>query len=304
MSQIKFFQINENHLSYFEQFDPYDLLFELKVSKSFALGACVHSAERDKDIPAGLMVAGEVDDRLVVSWLYVAPEYRGLFIGTKLIKLAYEEASARGLEELAVRVTGEYENNDLEWNPGRFFTDVGFLHVEDELPEWTIPASVLYGSNDAYKHIDKGLNLIPFSDINDKTKEILYDKIKENFKNQLKYDVEMIESLADPMISYAWVYQKELMGISANARSGNYIYPIAFFVKNASESVPMASNAIGMSEECVKTGDLLRVKCEKLGDEKVMRELSVSADPTSVRCYTKSVAEYLLEREDGSWTAI
>ncbi len=304
MSQINFFQVKENNQRFFEQFDPYDLLFELQTFRCFALGASVRTVDGKKDIPAGLMVAGESDARLVVNWLYVAPEYRGLFIGTKLLALAYEEASARGLDEVAVRVTGEYEDNGLEWNPERFFVDMGFSKVEDELPEWTIPASVLYGSKDAYKHIEKGTNLIPFSDMNNKTKETMYEKIGAGFKNQLKIDVELIKSLADPMISYAWVLQKELMGVSANARSDHYIYPIAFFAKNNADLVALASNAIGMSEDCVNAGDMLRVKCEKLGDEKVMRDLSVSADPTSVKCYTKAVSEYLLEKEDGLWMEI
>ena len=301
MSQINFFQIKEEQLGYFEQFDPYDLLFGVRVSECFAIGATVRPPEHQKDIPAGLMVAGESDDRLVVSWLYVAPEYRGLLIGTGLLDLAYAEAAARGIEELAVRVTGDYEDNELGWDPERFLIDMGFTGVEDDLPEWTIPTSVLYGSKDAYKHIEKGLNLIPFSEINNKTKETLYEKMRVNFKNQLKYDLETIEALADPMISYAWVYQKDLMGVVANARSNNFIYPIAFLSKNTNDSLALASNAIGMSEECVNAGDYLKVKCEKLGDEKVMRELSVSSAPTSVKCYTKSVSEYLQQKEDGSW---
>ena len=301
MPQIKFFQIDESRQSFFRQFDPYDFLFDLKLSGGFALGAGVTSEDDGVYTPAGLMVAGADEDSIVVKWLYVAPEYRGLYIGTRLMELAFEEAHAEKLNEVVVRVSGEYRDNDLGWDPQRFFIDLGFDGVEKGLDEWSIPSAVLYGSDDSYKHIDKGIKLMPFSEINKSDLEKMYVIMADEYKNQLIYGIETIKALADPLLSYAWVINRELVGGVVNARSDNYVFPIAFFVKDPKDSLDLASAAIEISQDCVEQNDVLMVRCENSVDEMVMAELLTKASPKKVRYFTKNVDAFMAEKEDASW---
>ncbi len=297
MADINYFQITGKYLRFFKVFDPYDFLFEMDLKGGFAIGVSKHISGTSEDMPVGLMVADADEDRITVKWIYVAAEARGLGIGTRLMEYAFMESKARGFDRLAVRVTGEYDTNGLEWSSETFFYDLEFDNVENELPEWSIRVTDLYDEKEGYKHTDKGVNITPLSEMKEKEVKGFYEFLKIRYKKQLNYDVEKMEKFADPMISYAWQQGKELKGYLLTARSDENIYPIAFMAGNPNDELTLAASAIQVSEDCARPEDILRVKCMSFGDEDLMKRLSFSSDPIDVKYFTAGVSGHVAKKE-------
>lgn len=296
MSDISYFQIYGRYKDYFTGLDPYDLLFETELKRGFAIGVSRHIPDTEEDIPVGLMIADIDKERIIVKWIYVAPEERGEGIGSRLMELAFEESVSRGFKKLAVRITDEYFTNGLGWNPEDFFSDIGFDNVENELPEWSITALEIYDKKDGYKHPVRHLNIVPLNEMKEKDIDSFYETLKNKYKKNIQYDVETLKALADPMISYVWLQEKELKGYLINIRSGENIYPAAFMAGSQEEELNFLSNAIEVSEDCTKPADTLRVKCHSFGDEDLMKRLCFAAEPIGVKYYTADVNDYLEEK--------
>jgi len=128
--------INENILDAFLPMDFYGKTALLSLPGSFALGITMENGEEDE--PVGLIVCTEDEDRLVIEWIYVMPEYRGDGLGSELLYLAFCEGEARGFVDAVARVSDEYEANDYGWSAKSFFENDVFSGTEKGESDWRI----------------------------------------------------------------------------------------------------------------------------------------------------------------------
>ena len=87
---MKIVYLDENQKQLFADFDPYEMLDRKRTSSEFFLGTALE--ENGIDIPTGLMICTLEKDTIVIHWLYVAPKYRGMEMGSALLSTVFDMA--------------------------------------------------------------------------------------------------------------------------------------------------------------------------------------------------------------------
>ena len=278
--------LNQEMLNYFVSMDPFERRDMLTLPGSFGLGAFME--EEKEDIPAGLILCSMEEDRCVIDWIYTAPDYRGEGIASELMYLAFLEARARGLSEVAACISDEYEDNELEWDTWGFFDNEVFSEVEEG------------GSVLRLKYEDLGKKLLKEEKLNAKAagdKEILTlgeltapelkeaaMQLKKKFDGNTYVSVDRALSVAHPGLSILMKTGNKVTGALLIRKAGNTWYPFYLEAPGQEEKEHLVRAAFFHSEEVCHLKENIEIRIRKPVTGKVLHQLDLPGDEYEITC--------------------
>ncbi len=278
--------LNQETLSWFVSMDPFEKRDMLLLPGSFGFGSFVE--EQKEDIPAGLIICSEEEDRLVIDWIYTSPEYRGLGIASELMYMAFEEASARELSEVVAAVSDEYEDNDLGWDTWGFFDNEVFSEVEES-------GSVLrlrYEDLDKkirmeeklYREAIESNNICTLAELSALKLKNAVSSLKKKYGKFAVISVERALAAADPDVSILFKTEDDVTGAFLIRKAGHTWYPFWLEGQKEEDKVQMIRAALYQSEEACHLGDDIEIRFRKPVSRSVAGKVGLPGTEYEVTC--------------------
>ena len=285
---IKYVQLDTDLIPYFRKYDIFDQLNCLDKTGSFALGAFV-KGDDGKDHPVALLVTehDREERALVIRWLYVESDHRGLGIGSRLLYLLFTEAAERKNTRVIARISDEYLEAAPEWDPERFFMECLFEDEDAMMNEFVFRIGELTGSA-AYKNIIRGTaSLQPISELSGEEKNRVYEKTEKQ-----------VRDLANEEISFVLTEKGAYRAALFVRQYRDVYYPFCLIGESKPDMEKLVRSAMIFLMEAEPT-DMLRVECTSIAGEEIMEKLELPGKNYLVSYREASVADYLkLVEED------
>ncbi|MBO6216012.1 MAG: GNAT family N-acetyltransferase [Lachnospiraceae bacterium] len=273
--------------------DPYDKRDRLILPGSFALGSCVDDERGDE--PAGLMICHENRDRLVVDWLYTEAKYRGIGIGSSLLKLAFEEAKARGLSEVSALVSDEYETNGAEWRCGEFFANDVFSDMEEGekvlIFDQKQIAEVL-AEEENNKQAATRTMVERISALSEDEQEAAKQYFDSRYSGDLSLDGNAAFSLSDGDMSFAIVDGDSCDGILLMYHGEESWYPFALEARDEKSTETLIRTALFYLEDHVAVKEMAEVLLQRSKTEQLLDRLGIRGEKYEVVNYVAKISDY------------
>ena len=303
---MKTIELHGEYLERFLRMDPFGQACVLGLRGSFALGTTMEQ-EDGTDKPAALVIVSEEDDRLVINWLYVRPEYRGLSLGSRLMQLVFEEAVARGVSEVCARITDEFEESGVDWNTDSFFVNEVFKDLEVVLSEirFTMKdlARILDDEAELNEEAASDKSVLPIGVISEKDKQIIIEKLNDNFDVQLSAEAGFLFSAGDENMSFVMVKDGEVRGAIFTRKTGNTWYIYSLVAKEPSDAERLIRTAMYHGEDYAKMTDVICIQPQRKESISLVDKLGIKYSTYGIHYISASVADYKKQKKavDAEW---
>ena len=278
----------------FRFMDPYEQMDLLGLPGAFALGTTEEKGE--KDVPAGLCVVTQGEDHLVITWLYTRPEYRGTGIGSHLMELVFEEAKARDLSDVMVRISGEYLTGGLLWDPESFFDNDVFTREEEEASEWHTTmeriSKFLIGEEEENEKAANDPRVITLSELSRTERREAVLSLKAQFRLRFPENFQELMNAADGKLSFFLRKGKSYEGVFLSLRTEKVLYPFLMLTAKEEDEETLSRALMYAAEEELRAKDRIRIRCERTRSEQLLRKLRLPADVYAVASFTATTDFY------------
>ena len=295
---MKTFRIDAETVDYFRGLDPFETLDRLIMKDSFILGATTSQEDEssDKEEPTGLMVCTIEDDRLVLQWLFVVPEYREMGLGSYLLMLAFEEADRRNLAQVAVRISDEYDKNDPSWDSWGFFVNDIFKQADAEGSVWRTSMKDMTVFLEKYRRINensaKATGLIPLEDLSGAELAKAVEELNRSFAVNMDQSVEKLIYSADPKMSFVKKKKDDYVGIILMRMGSRTWYMDALFTGEPEDEEILFRAALYHCEDRVRLSDNLEIEVKMQSVDSLMEEMKMPGSKYTVNYLTASVKDF------------
>lgn len=292
--------LNPEILDAFLPMDLYEKTAMLSLPGSFALGVTMENGEEDE--PVGMIVCTEDEDRLVIDWIYVMPEYRGDGIGSELLYLAFCEGEARGLVDAAARVSDEYEANDYGWDSKSFFANDVFSGKEEGECEWRISFRELEKilAQDEKKNEDCAKNVIRLCDIKPQDLKTVADALTSRFDAGASLPMDGAILIANAETSFLLKKGDDYAGILLIRKVGQTWYPYRLCAIDDEAGETLIRAALYCSEDVCMPKDEISVAVKTLSVKRLLQKIGLPGteyDVTYLLCRMKDFTKRKSEVE-------
>ena len=121
------------HYDYFSELDPYGFLEKEDAKDRVCLGTVIEQKDGGDDIPAALMILKMEEQKTIVEWLFVRPEFRYHGLGASLMAHAFKSAEASGMDKLYLKIDKLPGRNRICLYKDDFFKEYSFKEEEENL---------------------------------------------------------------------------------------------------------------------------------------------------------------------------
>lgn len=294
---MKTVQLYGEYLKPFMDLDPFEQSEVLTLKGSFALGTTVER-EDGKDMPAGLLIACEEEDRLVIRWIYVKPEYRGQGIGSHLMECVFDEAIVRGLPEVSARISERFSDSGLYWDTDSFFVNDVFKEYEDGFPELWLHArniSKLVVSDEEINEKAAGDRMIfPLSKLPAHVKTAMIKDMDKKYGMSLSVSADTVVSAADPDMSFVKIDREDgFLGGIFIRKVGLTWFVYLLVAKEKADREQLARVAMYYSEDYVKPNERICIIPTKEENIKLADSLMIPFVDSGIHDITAFTEDYI-----------
>ncbi len=274
--------------------DPFDALELLCLPGAFALGS---TQEMDGfDVPAGLMVVSCQEEQLTIEWLYVTPEFRGMGIGSYLMELAFEEAKGRGIGDVSARITEEYVDSGLLWDPEEFFTNDVFGNEDESFSEWHTSmcdlSKLLMKDEKKNEAAAKDPEVVTLKGLSNYDRADTGPALRKLFSSRVPQKFDRYLQAADDRLSFFLLRDGQYCGALLTCGNGNSHYPFFMVAKDDNDAEKLARAALYHAEDYVRGNEQIVIRCETRLAEKLLEQLQIPARTFQVASFTVGTEEF------------
>ena len=291
---MKTVRIDEKIVGAFRGLDPFETLDRLPVKGSFVLGSVAEEDEFDE--PVGLLVGTIENDRLVLHWLFVDPDYRDEGLGSYLLMLAFEEADRRGLSQVVARISDEYDMDDPGWDSWGFFVNDVFKEAEED--EFVLRTSMkemtklLDKESKRNESLAKAPGILPIKSLSQKERIEAVKNINRHFAINMDVPVESLLSAADPGMSFVKNSNGDYVGMIVMRRGEQTWYMDALYSIDDVDEEMLFRAVLHYCEDFVKITDSIEIAIKKKSIESLLEEINMPGKKYAVSYLTASVSDY------------
>ncbi len=297
---MKTVQLTGDLLNAFMNLDPFDQAEVLMLKGSFALGV-TERAQDGTDTPAGILIAAQEDERLVIRWIYVLPEYRGEGIGSHLLQMAFEEAVARDLSEVTARISDRFSEAGLYWDCDSFFVNEVFKEYEEGFPELWLYAHDISKliMTDEEKNVDAAgdKRTVPMSQAPAGVIASIKAELDEAYVMSLSNPAEQLLSIADPDMSFVKFSGDEFLGGIFSRKVGLTWFMYLIVTKDITEMEPLARTALHFSQDYIKSNERICIMPTKRESIKLADRLGIPYTESKIHFITAYTDDYKKQKE-------
>ena len=296
---MKFVHVDMELAGYFFSLDPFNCLNKLVLPGCFALGAFQETERGDE--PVSLIICQDIDDRLVIHWMYTLPGFRGSAIGSRLLILAFEEATARGVIDVAARISDEYDIKAFNWHSWDFFVNEVFSKVEDGEVEWVLNmgdlANLLSREEKRNESAAKKRGVVQLGSLSKKERMICINDLEKTFQRTQEGGIEAAMAVADQDMSFCRITDGRCTGMLLTRRFGGTWYPYALISDDEEDEEILVRSAMYYSEDYLQLGDRIEIDVKRIAVKKMLEELHVPGQVYDVAYLTATIKDYLKQKE-------
>lgn len=295
---MKFVHVDMELAGYFLMLDPFNCLNKLVLPGCLAFGAFRETQNGDE--PVSIIICQDIDDRLVIHWMYTVPEFRGKATGSRLLILAFEEAAARGVEDVAARISDEYDIKAFNWHSWDFFVNEVFSGVEDGEVEWVLNMGDLSdllsreskrNESAATKQGVAQLNSLSNKEISECIKDL-----ENAFCRTQEGNITDAVAVADADMSFCRIERGRCTGMLLTRRFGATWYPYALITDDEEDEEILVRAAMYYSEEYLQLGDRIEIDVKRTTVKKLLEELQVPGQVYDVAYLTATIKDYMKQK--------
>ena len=283
----------------FSQLDPFGRLDILKLQGAFAIGSVDDSGEYD--VPAALMVCMPEKDRLVVDWMYTLPEYRGQGLGSGLLILAFEEASARGFYDVAARISSEYDGEEGGWDPESFFVNDVFSEIEQDEQVFRTRVSLiekrLREDEKKNKMSSDRKEVLSLSEISEADFKNVYVSLEKNYGKSFFYPLKTLIQGADPNVSILRIEGRECTGAVFVLKGDFTWYVLGLAPLDYEETEEIIRAALYRFEDYARPDDIIEIMLRRKAAKKALSLLDLPGEEMEICYYTATVSDFEKQKE-------
>ncbi len=291
---MKTVRIDETIVDAFRGMDPFETLDSLPVKGSFVLGSVAR--EGDTDVPVGLLVGAIEEDRLVVYWLFVDPDYRGEGLGSNLLRLAFEEADRRDLSQVAARISDEYDMDDPDWDSWHFFVNDVFREVEEDEAVWRTSmkemAEFLDRESKKNEHSAKTAGISSLKSMSKQERSEAVKMTDSHFAVNMDVPVENLIVAADGDMSFVKNSNGKYEGMIIMRRGARTWYMDALYSADDVDEEILLRTVLYYFEDYAKMTDMIEIPIKKISLGELLDELKMPGKKYSVSYLTASISDY------------
>ncbi len=296
---MKIVQLYGEHLKKYKPMDPFDRFDVLAMPKSFALGAAVE-IEENKSKPVGVLVAEETDDRLEIVWMYVSPKFRGKGVGSSLMKMAFEEALARGLSQVGARISDEFDTLGLPWFSDLFFVNDVFSGYEDSTPETVFLVSdmsgLLFREDEANEKAIKDKRLIPLKNLKTPELKKLNEDIAKAYGSLILTPVDDVIRISDGDLSFVLYENESFTGAFFIRHTGVTWYTLALVGKNDEDLDTLIRAALYYSEDITRPNERVCVSPNRQQTAGIFEKFDFKGKTYGVHYIVAKMKDYIKQK--------
>ena len=297
---MKTVRINEKIAGAFSGLDPFETLDRLPVKGSFVLGTV--SEEDEFDEPVGLLVGVIEDERLVIHWLFVDPDYRGEGIGSELLMLAFEEADRRGLSHVVARISDEYDMDDPGWDSWAFFVNDMFKEVQQDESVWRSSmkemAKLLEKESGINENFAKAAGVVPLKSLSKQELAEVVNDLNRHFAINMDVPMESLLATADPQLSFVKKNKKDdCVGVIILRRGRQTWYVDALYSVDDGDEETLLRAVLHNGQDVFKVTDRIEIVMKKKSVESLLDEIKMPGKKYAVSYLSASVSDYRKMKE-------
>ncbi len=125
-TDIRYAILKNGEEALFKGLDPFEKSALLELPYGFAIGA--YDKDGDSYSPVAYLVGTATDEAVTIEWMVVAPEYRFLGIGDRLLDYAFKMAANGGLYYLSAAIMPDIEKESMCDGAIDYFAERLFYH--------------------------------------------------------------------------------------------------------------------------------------------------------------------------------
>lgn len=291
---MKTIMIDKNTKDAFSHMDPFECMDRLSEPKSFALGVIFQYS--DGDVPVGLMVCTEEDDRLVIQWLFVDSDYRENGIGSFLLMMAFEEAAGRGLSEVAARISDEFDWADTSLDSWGFFENGIFSTVEEGEKEARVNMSELTPRLEKDARINekaaaskdvRSLSSLSRQELND-----AISALKKLYSKKMDMSIEDAFALSDKDMSFVKKSGDDYSGMLLMKKGDRNWYQLFLQTEDPEDDELLLRTALFYSEDYVQIRDDISIEIKRPAIENLLDDISLPVKKYDVNYLVARTRDY------------
>lgn len=262
---MRIISVSGNDIEAFKKLDPLFMLARTSVSNRFILGGVVEEEGYDK--PIALMICEQVQDTVIVQWLYVMEPYRVQGLGNEMMEYLIELAIENGISRLESYFVDTYARQQVTPADEEYFRQLGFINKRELLGEWLTDIKTIL-SNSIYEQNVINKKLVPFNMLSKGKQADVIEQILSEADTHYLYGYDRDYLYCDEDISCALIDDKgKVYGALLAAKKVELIMPVAFLAKNKEDARVVAYSSLVAAKQ--KYDEDLNV-CIQISDKKVL----------------------------------
>ncbi|MCR5402609.1 MAG: GNAT family N-acetyltransferase [Butyrivibrio sp.] len=241
--------IIEEHFDFFADLDPFGYLDRAEFPDRVCIGSVAEGKDGGEDIPAGLMILHIMDEKVIVEWIYVRPEFRMHGIGSELMAYAFKAAQASGFERLYLSRDKVPGREDICLYEDDFLSEYSFENEENFSGEWTQVIKDLLDNPLLGEAATKHKKTKPLSSLDDQKllefKELIIEKGDHGFL----YEPAYTDEFADRDVSRVIIDGGRITGGILVQYSGDDLYITGIYSEDRMDSIALCHGALMAAKE-------------------------------------------------------
>lgn len=244
---MKIIYVSDNDIEAFKKLDPLFMLARTSVCNRFILGGVEEQDGIRK--PIALMICEQVQDRIIIQWLYVEQEYRRQGIGSSMFEYLVNLATDNGITRLESYFVDTYVRHKVTPMDDVYFKQLGLVKERPLLGEWLADVKTFL-ANSVFENMVDNRKLVPMNMLSKGKISGYIEQLlsNENTAYLYGYDWDYLDCDAD--ISYLLIDDADrVYGALLSDCKVELIMPVVLLTTNTEDAKVMAHAALLAAEK-------------------------------------------------------
>ena len=257
--------------------DPLLLSDKLELKGYFALAAMPADGDDEACDYLGCVLCSYIREKLVIEWLYVHPEFRGMGVGEFLLNEVYEVAKDRRADRMFAYFSDNAVCEKYFAGSREYFENFNFTEDEELGGEWNFS---LYGLNNALQNIKKvrtseNIRILSFGDLEKNLRKKLFEILETvpsvypvlERDRKLDKDISMVMLCNDEIAGYIICQsvcdefqETDETGRIVKSEKDYTIFPLAADVNSDSKKYLLAKAALDAAKKKYSPATMVHVE--------------------------------------------
>ncbi len=235
---MRIVRIDQSNKEDFAHLDTFEKMVLLQMPGVFAYGL-IEDMNPERETHVGLMVGDIGSEVLNIVWIAVMEDHQKQGYGELLLRYAFDTARSLYIDNIALKISGEYEFEIAALKYSDDFKSRMFVNERKDAGEWwgeihdLLQQPLFSGAN---RNLPKPIAL---SKLSDHRQRDLFGKLADREDCMEIYHIGSRIDRIDPNISFIFFYEDEPCGAILGDTSEGVLVPVFFYAESRQEAASL-----------------------------------------------------------------